>query len=266
MNSRKGDREGADPGPGRAGEIKWVGGTHSVEETLRARPQSVRELWVEHENNSAPIKDIIRVARERGIKIQFMARRELDRVAGRHQGVAIKVFFAPGETLIDWLRQLSDGEKKGLVVVALDEIQDPHNLGAIARSALNLGASAVIIPERRASPITPVAIAASAGAIQKIKVFKVVNMAQALGRLKEAGFWIYGADAAGKPVWDMSINLPMVLVIGSEGYGMRPIVRSACDELASIPQASRAVESLNASCAASVLLYEIARQKRASGS
>lgn len=244
------------------GEIKWVGGTHSVEETLRARPQSVRELWIEHENNSGPLKAIIRAAREANIKIQFMARKELDRVAGRHQGVAAKVFFAPGETLIDWLNLLSPEAKKGLVVVALDEIQDPHNLGAIARSAVNLGATALIIPERRASPITPTAVAASAGAIQKIKVFKVVNMAQALERLKEGGFWLYGADAQGKAVWDVAVNLPMVLVIGSEGYGIRPIVRSACDELISIPQAASGVESLNASCAASVLLYEISRQKR----
>lgn len=243
-------------------ELRWVGGTHSVQETLRARPASVRELWVEHEQNSPAIKEIIRAAREHGIKVQFMARRELDRAlqGGRHQGVAAKVAFEAGESFNDWLRGLSDGDKKDLVLVALDEIQDPHNLGAIARSALNLGAQALLIPERRASPVTAVAVQASAGAIQKLRVFKVVNLAQAVERCKQAGFWVYGADMEGKSAWTLSFNRPLVLVVGSEGFGLRPIMRSACDELVSIPQAEAAVESLNASCAASVLLYEISRQ------
>lgn len=246
-------------------ETRWVGGTHAVQETLRARPGSVRELWVEHEQNSPAIKEIIGAARERGIKIQFMARRELDRAVqgGRHQGVAVKVRYEAGETLVDFLRGLTDEAKKGLVLVALDEIQDPHNLGAIARSALNLGAGGLIIPERRASPVTAVAVQASAGAIQKLPVFKVVNLAQAVSRCKDAGFWVYGADMEGRGAWELSFNRPLVLVIGSEGFGMRPIMRAACDEIVSIPQAKKAVESLNASCAASVLLYEIARQGRA---
>ncbi len=244
-------------------EVRWLGGIHSVEETLRARPQSVRELWVEHEQNSPAIKRIIRAARERGIKTQFMSRSELDRAmkGGRHQGVAIKVAYEVGESFVDFVKGLSDEDKKDLVLVALDEIQDPHNLGAIARSALNLGAKALLIPERRASPVTAVAVQASAGAIQKLRVFKVVNLAQAVERCKEAGFWVYGADMEGKSIWELSINRPLVLVIGSEGFGMRPIMRQTCDELVSIPQAKGAVESLNASCAASVLLYEIARQK-----
>lgn len=246
-------------------EIRWLGGIHSVEETLRARPRSVHELWVEHEQNSPAIKKIIQAARENGIKIQFMGRAELDRAVrgGRHQGVAIKVAYEAGESFSDFLEGLSDEDKKDLVLVALDEIQDPHNLGAIARSALNLGAKALIIPERRASPVTAVAVQASAGAIQKLRVFKVVNLAQAVERCKEAGFWVYGADMEGKHAWDLDINRPLVLVIGSEGFGMRPIMRQACDELVSIPQAKGGVESLNASCAASVLLYEIARQKGA---
>lgn len=248
-----------------SGALRWIGGTHSVEETLRARPGSVRELWIEHKSKNPAIGPLVRAAREAGIRVQFMSRGELDRATGgiRHQGVAAKVVPDAGGDLPGFLRGLAEADKKGLVLAALDQIQDPHNLGAIARSAANLGARGLIIPERRSSPVSPVAIQASAGAIQKILVFQVVNLAQALERCREAGFWIYGADASGKPSWETVLNTPLVLVIGSEGYGMRPLVRDGCDELVSIPQSAAGVSSLNASCAASVLLYEIARQKAA---
>ncbi|OGR87267.1 MAG: 23S rRNA (guanosine(2251)-2'-O)-methyltransferase RlmB [Elusimicrobia bacterium RIFCSPHIGHO2_02_FULL_57_9] len=241
---------------------RWLGGAHAVEETLRSKPQTVQELWVEHEAKSPAIAQAIRLARATGIRIQFMARKAIDRAlnGGRHQGMAIKVLEEPGQGFDAFLKILSDQEKPGLVLVALDQIQDPHNLGAIARSAANLGAAGLIIPERRSSPLSAVAVQASAGAIQKLKVFKVVNLAQALERCKQAGFWIYGADAGGRAVWDAALNFPLVLVIGSEGCGMRPLIQSSCDELVKIPQSSGGVESLNASCAASVLLYEIARQ------
>lgn len=244
------------------GELRWLGGIHSVEETLRARPGTVRELWVEHEQNAPSIRDIIGLARRHKIKVQFMARNEIDRAVGggRHQGVAIRVFFEAGAGFDNFLRQLTPEDKQGLVLVALDQITDPHNFGAIARSAVNLGAKALLLPDRRSAPITPVVVQSSAGAIQKIAVHHVVNLAQALERCRDAGFWIYGADGAGKACWDVKINFPAVLVIGSEGYGMRPLTRTLCHELLAVPQAKGGVESLNASCAASVLLYEIARQ------
>lgn len=244
------------------GELRWLGGIHSVEETLRARPGSARELWVEHEQNAPSIRDIIGLARRHQVKVQFMSRAELDRAVqgGRHQGVTLKVFFEAGEGLVNYIRQLTDEEKKGLVLVALDQIQDPHNLGAIARSAVNLGAKALILPDRRSAPVTPVVVQSSAGAISRIAVHHVVNLAQALEKCRDAGFWIYGADGEGKPCWDAQINFPAVLVIGSEGYGMRPLTRTLCHELLAVPQAKGGVESLNASCAASVLLYELARR------
>lgn len=247
------------------GELRWLGGIHSVEETLRARPGTARELWVEHEQNAPSIRDIISLARRHKVKVQFMAANEIERAVGggRHQGVALRVFFEAGAGFVNFIRQLTPEDKKGLVLVALDQIQDPHNLGAIARSAVNLGAKALILPDRRSSPITPVVVASSAGAIQKIPVHHVVNLAQALERCREEGFWIYGADGAGKAVWDVTINFPAVLVIGSEGYGMRELTRAHCHELVAVPQAQGGVESLNASCAASVLLYEIARQRSA---
>lgn len=245
--------------------LRWLCGIHAVEETLRAKPQSVREIWIEHEAKNPAIAGIVKFAHSSNIRVRFMGRSELDRAAngGRHQGVAAKVEgeAAAAEGFPGYLESLSDDDKKGLVLVALDQIQDPHNLGAIARSAVNLGAKGLLVTERRSSPVSAVAIQSSAGAIQKTKIFRVVNLAQALERAKKAGFWVYGADASGKTVWQAMLNTPLILVIGSEGYGIRPLVKTMCDELISIPQSSGGVESLNASCAATVLLYEIARQK-----
>lgn len=241
---------------------QWLGGRHGVRETLAANPRHCRELWA-LEGGGPEVEAIVRLARAAGVRVRYARRGELDRVAaGRHQGVALRTAPRPVETLAGLLARFEPQSRQGLVFVALDQIQDPHNLGAIARSALNLGAQALIMPERRGAPVTGASVQASAGAIQKIPVVSVVNLGQALGRLKEEGFWIYGADASGKPAWDAVFNGPLVLVIGSEGYGMRPLIRGLCHEVVSIPQAAGGVESLNASCAASVLLYEIARRLR----
>lgn len=248
--------------------IVWIGGMHAVSETLRARPASVGELWVVNGVQSPEVGEMIRLARKAGARVLFVGRGELDRATGggHNQGVGAKTYVAASEAedFSTFLARLSAEQKKGMVLVALDQIQDPHNLGAIARSAVNLGARGLIVPERRSAPVSPAAIQASAGAIQKIDVFRVVNLAQALARCKEHGFWIYGADASGPTAWSAKINTPLVLVIGSEGYGMRDLVRASCDGLLSIPQTARGVSSLNASCAASVLLYEIARQRASS--
>lgn len=245
-----------------AGEGQWLWGFHSVEETLRGKPQSAKELLVAE--GTKGVEEIVVLARKAGIRVRFVDRRQLDRIAGDsyHQGVAVRAAFHEGESLDGLLERFPAESRKGLIIVALDQIQDPHNLGAIARSALNLGAQALILPERRSAPVTAAVVSASAGAIQKLPVVDVVNLAQALARLKEEGFWVYGADAAGKPAWDAVFNTPLVLVIGSEGYGMRPLTASLCDEVVSIPQSAGGVESLNASCAASVLLYEAVRQVR----
>ena len=124
-----------------------------------------------------------------------------------------------------------------------------------------LGARCLVTPERRSSPVTQAASQSSAGAALKIPIPRVVNLAQTLALCKDRGVWVYGADAAGKDAWDARLNTPCVLVIGSEGYGLRPLVRASCDELMRIPQVEHGVGSLNASCAATALLYEIARQK-----
>lgn len=248
-------------------DTRWLGGFDAVERALADAPADCREVWIEHELRHERVGPIVKAAKAAGLTVQFMSRPELDRACGggRHDGVAVRVAFDPAGTFSEWVKGLSEEKKKGLVVVALDQIQDPHNLGAIARSALQLGAKCLVLPDRRSAPVTPAVIQSSAGAALKIPIHRVVNLAQTLALCKENGFWVYGADAAGKDAWAATINAPCVLVIGSEGYGMRPLVRASCDELLRVPQVEHGVGSLNASCAATALLYELARQRAKPG-
>ena len=248
-------------------DTRWIGGFQAVGAALSSAPYDCRELWIEHKLQNDVIGELVRRANDLGVTVQYMARPELDRAVkgGKHQGVALRTVYDPAATFSEWLQSLDDERKKGMVVVALDQIQDPHNLGAISRSALQLGARCLVIPERRSAPVTQAVVQASAGAALKIPIHRVVNLAQTLALCKENGFWAYGADAAGKDAWAATLNTPCVLVIGSEGYGLRPLVRASCDELLRIPQVEHGIGSLNASCAATALLYEIARQKAKPG-
>ena len=241
----------------------WLSGRNSVSESLHARSRAVRELWIVNGTQGDHVRDLVNLARSAGAKVKWVSQSELDRIApGNNQGLALRVGERPAAGLDEIVRGLSAEEKKTTILVALDQIQDPQNLGAIARAAACLGARGIIMPERRSAPVTAAAVQASAGAIEKIPVLQVGNLAQNLERLKQDGFWIYGADMAGKPCWDVKFNLPMVLVIGSEGSGMRPLVKERCDEVVKIPQAEGGVESLNAATACAVLLYEAVRQSR----
>jgi 23S rRNA (guanosine2251-2'-O)-methyltransferase len=151
--------------------------------------------------------------------------------------------------------------REGALLVALDEVQDPRNLGAVCRSAEFAGATGVVMPERRAAEVTAVACKASAGAVEHLEVARVRNLADWLGEAKQAGFWIWGADAGAEQApWSTDLTGPTVLVLGAEGKGIRPRVASACDGLVALPRAG-AVESLNVSSAAAALLFEAVRQR-----
>jgi 23S rRNA (guanosine2251-2'-O)-methyltransferase len=182
---------------------------------------------------------------------------ELERLCGSpdHQGVVAEVDpypYADPNSLLD---------ADDALVVALDQIQDPHNLGAVIRAAEVAGASGVIIPERRAASITAAVSKASAGAVEHLPVARVRNLADWLGSAKERNAWVYGADAmAERPYTDVDWSGRAILVLGSEGSGLRPRVARSCDELISIPAAGR-VDSLNASVAAAVILFEARRQR-----
>jgi 23S rRNA (guanosine2251-2'-O)-methyltransferase len=181
---------------------------------------------------------------------------ELERLCGSpdHQGVVAEVDPYP---YVDPNRLLS----ADALVVALDQVQDPRNLGAVARSAEVAGAAGLLIPERRAAEVTPVVCKASAGAVEHLSIARVRNLADWLGEAKEAGFWIWGADAeALRAPWEVELTGSTVLVIGGEGKGLRPRVASACDDLVALPQRGK-VDSLNVSAAASALLFEAVRQR-----
>lgn len=182
---------------------------------------------------------------------------ELERRCGSpdHQGVVAEVdaypYADPGALL----------GKDDALLVALDQVQDPRNLGAVCRSAEFAGAAGVVIPERRAAEVTPVACKASAGAVEHIDVARVRNLADWLAEARAAEFWIWGADAeAEKPPWDLHLVGPTVVVLGGEGKGIRPRVASACDGFVALPRAG-AVDSLNVSSAAAALLFEAVRQR-----
>ena len=183
---------------------------------------------------------------------------ELERLCGSpdHQGVVAEVDLYPY------------GDPRGLLrvedalLIALDQVQDPRNLGAVCRSAEFAGATGVVVPERRSAAVTAATCKASAGAVEHLQIAHVRNLADWLAEAKAAGFWIWGADAEAKSsAWDVDLKGPTVLVLGGEGKGIRPRVAAACDGLVSLPRRGE-VESLNVSAAATALLFEAVRQRR----
>lgn len=185
------------------------------------------------------------------------ASEELERLCGSpdHQGVVAEVDPYPYGDPVGLLR----GE--GALIVALDQVQDPRNLGAVCRSAEFAGAAGVVIPERRSAEMTAVACKASAGAVEHLEVARVRNLADWLAAAKEAGFWVWGADAgADSAPWDVELTGPTVVVLGGEGKGLRPRVATSCDGLVALPRRGR-VGSLNVSAAAAALLFESVRQR-----
>ncbi len=182
---------------------------------------------------------------------------ELERLCGSpdHQGVVAEVDRYPYGDARGLLR------REKALLVALDQVQDPRNLGAVCRSAEFAGAAGVVVPERRAAAITPAACKASAGAVEHVEVAHVRNLADWLAEAKEAGFWIWGADAdADATPWSADLTGPTVLVLGGEGKGLRPRVAASCDALLALPRQGQ-VDSLNVSAAATALLFESLRQR-----
>jgi 23S rRNA (guanosine2251-2'-O)-methyltransferase len=182
---------------------------------------------------------------------------ELERLCGSpdHQGVVAEVEPYPYAGAAELL------QIEGALLVALDQVQDPRNLGAVARSAEAAGAAGMVIPERRSAGVTAVVCKASAGAVEHLPIAHARNLADWLGEAKEAGFWIWGADADAKQVpWEIDLTGPTILVLGGEGKGLRPRVASVCDGLVALPQRGE-IDSLNVSAAATALLFEAVRQR-----
>ena len=229
-------------------------GVHPVREALRAH-RPFDKVLIAKGTVGPRIQEIVDLCRESGIPVRFEPRETLDR-AGKgvpHQGV---VAFG---ALLEY-RSLDEVLPEARLVVVLDGVEDPHNLGAIVRTAHAAGAAAVIVPERRAAPLTETVARAAAGALEYLPISRVTNISQTLEQLKQRGFWIYGLDERGTEVYDrVDFGLPTALVLGGEGKGLHQGVQKHCDVLVRIPMAG-AVSSLNVSVATGVVLFEWRRR------
>ncbi len=237
-----------------------VEGRNPVLEAIRSN-RTIEKLLVARGSGEGSIREILGKAREKGIIIQEVDRQRLDEISdsNSHQGVI--AYVTPYE-YVDVEDLIKRGEDKGEppFIVILDEITDPHNLGAIIRTAECCGAHGIIIPKRRAVGLTPAAIKASAGAVEYLPVAKVTNLVSTLEDLKQRGFWIAGADTEGNSYTKQDLTGALALVVGSEGKGIGRLVKEKCDFLVSIPIKGN-IDSLNASVAAGILMYEVIRQR-----
>ncbi len=237
--------------------MRLVYGVNPVRELIRARPKDVSVVYVA---DAAVAKELTALTRDRAIALEERTRRELDALAGpdaRHQGVVA----VAGEYVYREIHDVLDEVTEPPLLVVLDGVQDPRNLGAIVRSAHVLGAHAVVLAKDRAAPVTPVTVKASAGATEHLPICRVTNLVRAIEELKERGVWTVGAVTdKGKPPASLDLKGPIAFVLGAEGKGMRALVERACDHRAEIPMTGR-VASLNVSVAAGVLLYEARRQR-----
>ncbi|WP_225414113.1 23S rRNA (guanosine(2251)-2'-O)-methyltransferase RlmB [Stigmatella hybrida] len=256
------DRSSQSPESRERGE-RYVYGVNPVLEALRARPDEVERLFiVEGQLGSKAAAEILSRARDAGIRTERVARERLATLAegGVHQGVAAELRGFQYVEVQDLLEAAKASGRPPLVVV-LDGIQDPHNLGAIIRSAHALGAHGIVIAKDRAVQVTGVVAKASAGAVEYCPIARVVNISRALEELKEAGLWVAAADTQAKePLWGARLDGPLAVVVGAEGAGVREGVLKHCDFRLGIPMVGQ-VGSLNASVSAAVLLYEVARQR-----
>jgi 23S rRNA (guanosine2251-2'-O)-methyltransferase len=230
-----------------------LSGIHPVSEALKSR-HPLDRLLIAQGAGGPRVQELIELARRASVPVRFEPRAALDRLAGSpaHQGV---VALAAAKKYADL-----DSAVESELVVVLDGVEDPHNLGAIIRTAHAAGAGAVIIPERRAASVTDVVAKAAAGALEHLPVVRVTNVNRTLEELKERGYWIYGLDERGTEPYDhVEYNTPTALVLGSEGKGLHEQVRKHCDLLVRIPMAGK-ISSLNVSVAAGVVLFEWRRR------
>jgi 23S rRNA (guanosine2251-2'-O)-methyltransferase len=236
-------------------------GRNPVTEAIKSG-REINHLLVQEGLRHGTLKRLVGEAIAAGITVKDTVKSKLDQLAGgdNHQGIAASI-AAHGYMKLETLFQLIEDSEEPALVVVLDEIEDPHNLGSILRCAECTGAHAVIIPTRRACQLTSSVAKASAGAIEYVPVVRVDNLATTLRDLKNYGLWIVGTDAGGdKMLTEADLKQPTALVIGSEGKGLRPVIRKECDFVISIPMRGK-VNSLNASVATGICLFEAMNQR-----
>jgi 23S rRNA (guanosine2251-2'-O)-methyltransferase len=240
--------------------VNYIYGINAVTEALKARGRSFEWVGVLKERHDLRLQRVVEECRRNGVAVRFLSRPDLDRMAGNnaHQG-AVAVTSAKPYSDLDDVVAARRGRYSLLVV--LDGIEDPQNLGAILRTADASGADGVVIPERRAAGVTATVTKASAGASEHLPIAKVTNIARTLEELKKESLWIVGLDERGSQSYDsLDYNIDCAIVLGSEGKGLHDLVAKRCDFLVSIPMLGK-VTSLNVSVAAGVVLYEVVRQR-----
>jgi 23S rRNA (guanosine2251-2'-O)-methyltransferase len=241
--------------------MHYIYGINAVTEALKARGRAFEWVGMAKERHDIRLQRLIEDCRRLSVPVRFLQRTELDSMAGNaaHQGVVAVTSAKQYSDLDDVV-----GAKRGQysLVVVLDGVEDPHNLGAILRTADAAGADGVVIPERRAAAVTGTVTKVSAGASEHLPIAKVTNIARSVEELKDRNIWTVGLDEHGKQAYDaLDYKMDCALVLGAEGKGLHDLVKKKCDFLVSIPMLGK-VSSLNVSVAAGVVLYEIVRQRR----
>jgi len=238
--------------------MEAVYGINPIKILLAQEASSLKKIIIADGRGGSPVKDIVDSARKKKIPVEWKSRQHLDELTGRtdHQGiVGLRESFVYAD-LDDILDNRSPHLSQDLILI-LDSILDPQNLGSIIRSAHCLGANGVVIPTDRAASVTPAVIKASAGSAEQLPVARVTNLSQTIDYLKDKGFWVFGADAhGGKSIREQNFAGPVVLVLGSEAKGIRPLVKKKCDFLITIPMAGD-FDSFNVAVAAGIIQYEI---------
>jgi len=236
--------------------METIGRLNPLLEVLKASPGRVNKIFIQNERGPGRLGEVIREARNHGIPVVFVPKARLDLESPHHQG-AVGVL---SPRAFDSLDSILAGAKVPFLVL-LDEIEDPQNLGAIVRSAECAGVDGLVLTGHRSAGLTETVSTVSAGALEYVKVTRVPNLAQAMEELKRRGLWFVGAEGGEKEPWyKFDYTLPVGVVLGSEGKGLRPLVKKRCDKVLSIPLLGR-INSLNVSAAAAVFLFEVARQR-----
>ncbi len=239
-----------------------IEGKNAVAETLKSGTRVFELLVQSGMKEDARVRGAVQAAKSRKIPVTFLKREEMDRLsqAGRHQGLIARVETYKYATLPRLLKRIYDSGQDALLVM-LDGITDPHNLGSVIRTAEAAGAHGLILPKHRSAPVNPVVFHTSAGAAEYLPVATVPNLVSAAKRLKEEGIWIVGADERAEATcFEADLAGPLALVLGAEGHGLSRLMRETCDMLVSIPMLGR-IASLNVSVAAGILLYEVRRRR-----
>ncbi|MEI5909174.1 23S rRNA (guanosine(2251)-2'-O)-methyltransferase RlmB [Bacillus spongiae] len=238
----------------------YIAGKNPVIEALKSE-RDVNKVWIAEGSQKGAMQQVVRLAKESNVLIQYVPKQKMDTmVKENHQGVVAQV-AAYQYAELDELYLRAEEKQEQPFFLLLDELEDPHNLGSIMRTADAIGAHGIVIPKRRAVGLTATVAKASTGAIEYVPVARVTNLARTIDEFKERGIWIVGTDAKGSDDYrNLDGTMPLCLVIGSEGKGMGRLIRDKCDFLVHLPMSGH-VTSLNASVAASLLMYEVYRKR-----